>query len=123
MKKWERFRNSVSHAREGFMHAVRHEPNMRIHLMFAIAVIPLAWLLDIPWRDSLLVVFAVFLVLISEMINTAIESTVNLVSEQHHKWAKIAKDTAASAVLLAAVLSIIIGLAVFLPPILRLIGR
>ncbi len=66
----------------------------------------------------MLVFFIVTLVMVLEVVNTAIEAVVDLVTEEFHPLAKIAKDCAAGAVLIAAFSSVIIGLAVFGPPLL-----
>lgn len=89
---------------------------MQIHGMMTLIVLLLLWWLDLPRGDVLLVFFLIALVLSLELMNTAVESVVDLVTDEWKEKAKIAKDTAAGAVLAAAIFSVIIGLWVFVPP-------
>ncbi|MBO8171391.1 MAG: diacylglycerol kinase family protein [Bacillaceae bacterium] len=122
MNEWKRLKKSFGHARDGIIHTVRTQRNMRIHVAVSLLVIPFGFLLSIELQELLLVIFAVFLVLITEMINTAVESVVDMVTEEYHHLAKIAKDASAGAVLFAAVLSVIIGIGVFGPPLFTILG-
>jgi len=92
---------------------------MRIHVAAAIVALVMAWWLEISRNDVLLVFFSIALVFSLELMNTAIEATVDLASPERHEKAKAAKDAAAGSVLVAAVLSVIVGLYVFGPPILQ----
>ena len=123
MGEWTRLIRSFRYAMEGIAYTIKTQRNMQIHVGAATLVLLASWLLDIPWKEVLLVFFSIFLVLILEMVNTAIEATVDLVTDQDHPLAKVAKDVAAGAVLLAAVLSVIVGAYVFLGPILELLKR
>jgi diacylglycerol kinase len=90
---------------------------MRIHLFFAALAVALSWYLKLTNIEWLLVIFVTFLVVISETINTAIERAVDLFTLEDQPLAKVAKDVAAGAVLLAALCALIIGAVVFLPKI------
>lgn len=89
---------------------------MQIHLVAAVLALVSSWWLDISRNDILLVFFAIALVFALEIVNTAIEAAVDIASPDWHAKAKIAKDAAAGAVLVAACLAVLIGIAVFGPP-------
>ncbi len=121
MKEWRRFAKSCSYAWSGILHTVRTQRNMQIHLAVAILVLIGMWWLEIPRGDRLLVFFAIGLVLALETLNTAIEAAVDLVTKEQHPLAKIAKDAGAGAVLIGVITAVVIGLYVFLPPLLALL--
>ena len=86
---------------------------MKIHVCIAIFVFFLAYFYEISKVEFILLVIAVMAVVITEMINTAIEKVVDFISPQFHQEAKKIKDLAAGAVLLAAFSSVIIGYFIF----------
>jgi len=110
-----RFYRSFHYALEGMMHILSKHQNIRFHIVIAIVALLLAAFLHISRIEYLFIILAIFLVIISEMINTAIEEMVNLITTEHRKEAKIAKDVAAAAVLLSSIMAIIIGLVIFIP--------
>lgn len=89
---------------------------MQIHGMVACIVLLLIWWLDLPRGDVLLVFFSVSLVFSLELVNTAIESVVDLVTQEWNERARIAKDAAAGAVLVSVIFAVIIGFYVFAIP-------
>lgn len=91
------------------------EQNMRIHIVSAFTVTIAGLLTGLSKTEWLIIILTIALVIGAEMINTAIESVVNLASPEIHPLAKQAKDVAAGAVLVFAVASVIIGLLIFLP--------
>lgn len=106
---------SFRHAFEGIFYNLRTQPNFRFHLLAAtIATIVGLWLKIKP-TEWLILVFTFMMVIVAEMINTAIESLTDLVSPGITTQAKIAKDTAAGMVLMTAIGSLIIGAIIFLP--------
>lgn len=109
---------SFKHAIDGIIIAFKTQPNFRIHTLAAICIIlaGIFYSLSLTEWTSLSLVMA--LVIITELINTSIEATVDLLTAQHHQYAKIAKDVAAGSVLLAAIASIVVGALIFLPKIL-----
>ncbi|MFF0827128.1 diacylglycerol kinase family protein [Brevibacillus sp. NPDC003359] len=119
MKEWRRLTRSFTYALQGISYTVRTQRNMQIHVAAAIMVLVAAWWLQIPRSDVLLVLFSIGLVTSLELVNTAIEAVVDLASPEWHAKAKIAKDVGAGAVLMAAILSIIIGVLVFGQPLLQ----
>lgn len=92
-----------------------NEQNMRFHLISAFVVISAGLLTGLTTMEWVMINLVIALVIGAEMINTAIESVVNLASPEIHPLAKQAKDVAAGAVLVFAIASVIIGLLIFLP--------
>lgn len=106
---------SFGYAFEGIWTGIKKERNMKIHCLAVIIVTLIGTLLQIrPYEWCIcLLLFAVVMSL--ELVNTAIEAVVDLVTEEKKPLAKIAKDTAAGAVLIAAIVSVIIGCIIFIP--------
>ncbi|MBH0331896.1 diacylglycerol kinase [Brevibacillus brevis] len=119
MKEWRRLTRSFTYALQGISYTVRTQRNMQIHVAAAIVVLAAAWWLQISRSDVLLVLFSIGLVFSLELVNTSIEAVVDLASPEWHAKAKIAKDVGAGAVLVAAILSFIIGVIVFGQPLLQ----
>lgn len=107
----------------GIGYAWSTQSNFRLHLLVALVTLLAAFLFRLPAREFLFLLFAIFLVFIAEMLNTAIELAVDLFGPGHHRLAKAAKDVAAGAVLLAALNSVIVGILVFYPHLLALLKR
>ena len=100
----------------GLWYALRTQRNVRIHLSIAAAAIALGlWLGLSPDRWAVLVLTIGF-VLVSEVMNTALEKLVDLVSPGYHPLAKVVKDVMAGGVLLTAMIAVIVGLLVLGPP-------
>ena len=109
-------RNALSgfkYAQEGILHCFRTQPHMRIHFFTLVAVLISGLLLKLDSRDMLALIFAITLVIVAEMVNTAIEKIVDMVTESYSPVAKLAKDVAAGAVLVAAMNAIIAGVLIF----------
>ena len=106
---------SFKHAFRGIRMVVSSEQNMRIHLIFVVLVIIFGLLLNISRMEWMLCLLAFGLVIGAEMMNTAIESIVDLVSPDHHVLAGRAKDIAAGAVLVTAIAAALTGLYIFIP--------
>lgn len=117
-----RFLHSLRFAWTGIRHAVVTQANMRIHLFFAAVVLFSAWWLAIPREDLLIVLLFIALVISLELVNTAIEAAIDLVTTKQHPLAKASKDAAAGAVLVAAAASVIAGIIIFGPPLFRKIA-
>ena len=109
------FWRSFVFAGQGVWHAVRHQRNMRVHLVAAVAAVVAGLVLKISAVAWACVLLAIGLVLTAEMLNTVVESLVDLYTDEYHPLAKIAKDTAAGAVLVSSLAALAVGLAVFLP--------
>ncbi|VBB06081.1 prokaryotic diacylglycerol kinase [Lucifera butyrica] len=110
-----RFGKAFQHAAAGIIYALRSQRNMTVHVTAAGIVLIMAWRLHLARSEVLMLVVAVTLVIMAELFNTAIESVVDLISPGYHPQAKIAKDVAAGAVLIAAIMAVIIGIILFVP--------
>lgn len=120
---WSKFIAGFGYAFSGLWYALRTQRNVRVHLLLALLAILMGILLRISAIEFAMIFVAITGVFISEMFNTVIELCINLASPNYHPLAKIAKDVAAGAVLLSAMLSVIIGLLVFVPHLWALIRR
>ncbi len=110
-------KKSFSFAIEGVLYTLKTQPNMRIHFGIGILAVTLGFVFKIERSEWLALVIVIGFVFILEIINTAIETLVDLYTEEYHHLAKIAKDTAAGAVMIAAIMSVCVGLIIFLPKI------
>jgi diacylglycerol kinase (ATP) len=104
---------SLNWAFEGVIHVLRTQRNMRIHFALATAVLILAFSYGVTKLELMALLVAISFVLIAEMVNTAIEATIDLATTSFDPLAKMAKDIAAGAVLIAAVNAIVVGYLVF----------
>ena len=104
---------SFNWAFEGVIHVLRHERNMRIHFAVATVVLVLAFSYGVTKLELMALLIAISFVLIAEMVNTAVEATIDLATTSFDPLAKVAKDIAAGAVLIAAVNAVVIGYLVF----------
>jgi undecaprenol kinase len=113
------FLRSFSFAGQGVWHAVRTQRNMRVHLAAAIAVVIVGAVLGISALGWACLALAIGLVLVAEMFNTVIEAIIDLQMPNVHPLARVAKDGAAGAVLIASVAAVGVAIAVFVPRLLR----
>lgn len=109
----KRFINSVNHAFEGIVHTFKSEGNMRIHFVLALLTILAAVLTYSTRFEMIALSITIAFVIFAEMINTAIEAVVDLVTDKYHEMAKIAKNVAAGAVLITALNALVVGYLVF----------
>lgn len=103
-------------AADGLRYAIETQPHFQFHLAVTVAVVLLAVWLDLSIPSWIALILTIGGVLVTEVLNTAIETIVDLASPDHHVLAKHAKDLGAAAVLLAAVISVLVGLVVLGPP-------
>jgi diacylglycerol kinase (ATP) len=108
-----RILQSLNWAFEGVIHVLRSERNMRIHFAVATIVLVLAFSYGVTKLELMALLVAISFVLIAEMVNTAIEKTIDLAAASFDPLAKTAKDIAAGAVLIASVNAVVIGYLVF----------
>ena len=111
---------SFNYAIQGIVYALRTQRNMRLHVVAAIAVLVACLLLRIGGFGLIAIVFAVCLVLVTELMNTAIEATVDLATEGLDPLAKIAKDVAAGAVFVASINAVVVAYLVMFEPVRQL---
>lgn len=106
---WQSFRYAI----EGIVHVYRTQRNMRIHFGIVVLVLLLGALCRFDATQMSLLIVVSAMVLVAEMINTAVESVVDMITQSYHPLAKLAKDIAAGAVLIAAVCAALVGFALF----------
>lgn len=106
---------SFGYAFEGIFAGIRGERNMKIHCFAAVCVVVAGVLFHISVTEWCICLVLFGLILPLELVNTAIEAVVDLVTEDKKPLAKLAKDTAAGAVLIAAVMAAMAGLLIFVP--------
>ncbi len=107
---------------QGVAYVVRTQRNMRIHLGVATAVLVLAGALRVSRLELACLLLCILAVTTLEMVNTVVEAVVDLVTEEYHPLAKIAKDVAAGAVMTGAVGTAVVGLLILGPPLASAIG-
>lgn len=105
--------DSFNYAIEGLIYVLRSQRNMRLHFLFAVLVLLFGIYLNLSGNELLILLMAIAFVLCAEMFNTAIESTVDLISDTVSPLARIIKDVGAGAVLLSAVNAIVVGYVIF----------
>ncbi len=115
----KRFIQSFRYAHKGASHALRHERNLWIHSLLALLALAAAVWLRLSSTELAIVVLTIALVIVTEMVNTALEETVNLVKPENHPLAALAKNIAAGAALTAAAFAVVVGLLIFLPRLMR----
>jgi len=113
---------SFRYAARGIRWMVRHEPNMRFHLVAASSVLVAAAAFRLPIEQWAALVFAIVLVLLGEILNTAIEAVLDLVQPDHHERVGVVKDLAAGAVLVASIGATVIAFIVFVPHVWHLLA-
>jgi diacylglycerol kinase (ATP) len=105
--------DSFNYAFEGIIHVLRTQRNLRIHFVIAAAVIAAAALLGVGRLEMIALLLAVAFVLVAEMVNSAIEGAIDVSTTSFDPNAKLAKDVAAGAVLIASVTAVAVGYLVF----------
>ncbi|MCU9613915.1 diacylglycerol kinase family protein [Caldibacillus lycopersici] len=108
---------SFHYATEGLIQALKSERNLRIHIFSAVIVVIFGFLCKISSVEWCILLLTIGGMIVLELINTAIERTVDLATDKIHPLAKQAKDIAAAACFIFAIISVIIGLLIFLPKI------
>lgn len=104
---------SFNHAIEGFIYVLRTQRNMRVHFLLGVLIFIVGIILDFTRIELICLGSLVTLVLFAEMLNTAIEYTVDLISDAFHPLARVIKDISAGAVLLTALSAAIFGYLLF----------
>jgi len=112
---------SFAYAFRGITALIKNEPNARIHLAATVLVLAMGIGLRISPLDWALLFFAIGLVFVAELLNTAIEKLADATQPKWDKKIGLIKDYSAAAVLVSAIIAAIIGLLVFLPPLVQLI--
>jgi diacylglycerol kinase len=108
------FKNAII----GWWHVIRTQQNAWIHAVATVATLVMAFWLQIPLRDWVVLIIIIAMVWTAEFLNTALEIVVDLASPNLHPLARVGKDVGAAAVLIAAGSAVIIGLLLLGPPLL-----
>jgi len=116
------FLTSLMDCINGLEFVITNEENFRREIIIGIITLILSYILKISQTEYIIVLIMIALVLTSEVINTAIEKTVDLYTNKYNETAKIAKDVSAFAVLLMSIFALIIGIIIFGSKIINIIG-
>jgi diacylglycerol kinase (ATP) len=117
-----RITRSFRFAWDGIRYCTKTQPNFRIHLVILSLIMALGFLFNINKSEWIAIVFCGMMVLILEMINTALEYLCNTVTTEFHPAIKAIKDISAGAVLVSAAGSVLIGAIIFIPKIVSLLS-
>ncbi len=115
-------RNSFKYAFSGFFYVLKTQKNAWLHLAATIVVVAVSLWLNIGRLEWLAILLVIGLVWMAEFMNTALEVIVDLASPEKHPLAKVAKDVGAASVLIAAILSVIIGVSILFQPLIDKLG-
>ena len=114
--------NSTKYSIEGLKYAFKNEQSIKLIIFATLSGLILGVTLQINTIEWIFVAIALGIILATELINTAIEATIDLVSPDFHPLAKIAKDTASAAVFVYTLLGFILAIAIFIPKIIERLG-
>jgi len=112
-----RFLKSFKFAAKGVFYTITTQPNFIFHLFAGLLVVLAGWYFDVSKEEWLAIVICIGLVMVTELINTAIEVLVDWLSPEFNVKAGLVKDIAAGAVLVAALVALMIALIIFVPKI------
>ncbi len=116
----KRFIKSFGYAADGLKFAFKYEQNMTAHIIATVLVIIFGIFFKLNLMEWLIIVLVIGLVVATELINTSIEAAIDLTCKEINPLAKIAKDTAAAAVLVFALTAVAVALIIFIPKIIAL---
>ena len=105
--------DSFNYAIEGIIYSIRTQRNMKIHMLTTILVLTATFFFDLSKIELLIITITITLVIVAEMINTAVECAIDATTNFYHPLAKIAKNVAAGAVLVTAINSVLVGYIIF----------
>lgn len=113
----KKFLISLNHAIRGLLYLLVHEQNFKIHLLCGSLALLLGLALNIEYFEFLIILNIIAFVFMAEIVNTIIENMLDLLHPEYHHKIKIIKDATAGVVLFAGIVSLIIGIVIFLPKI------
>lgn len=105
--------DSFNYAIDGIIYSIRTQRNMRIHMVIAILVLAGCFFFDMKKLELLILTITITMVIVAEMINTAVECAIDATTNYYHPLAKIAKNVAAGAVLITAINAALVGYIIF----------
>ena len=104
---------SFNNAIDGVVDAVRTQRNMKIHILASMGVLIACFFFDVSKAEFLALAITITMVISAELVNTAVEAAVDLNTNYYHPLAKVAKNTAAGAVLITAINAVLVGYIIF----------
>lgn len=116
----KKFINSFSYPIRGLKYAYRNEQNLTVDVGISILVAIAGFIFKLNSTEWVVVALTIGAVISLELVNTAIEAAIDMVTEEYHPLAKVAKDTSAAAVFIIAIVAVIVGLIIFLPKVISL---
>ena len=121
--KWQnkKFGSALKNAINGIKYTLKTQRNLKIQIVFAVLAWAFGFLFRFHLTEFAILTITIFSVLFAEFVNTAIETVVDLCTEEYHEKAKIAKDVAASAVTIMAINSVVVGILLFGPRVINLL--
>jgi diacylglycerol kinase len=123
MIEWKKFFSSFKFAFDGIRTTFINEQNFKIHTIVSVIVLLLAIALDFSSLKLIILLMNIGIVLALELVNTAVEKTVDLITGDVHPLAKLAKDASAGAVLVFSIFAVIIGILLFIEPIISMLRK
>ena len=119
-KGFKRFLSSFKYSLQGLKYAYKNEQSMLIHFIATLLIVILGFLLNISLTEWAIVLIAIGVTLAAELINTAIEAAVDLITLEIHPLAKIAKDCGSAATFVFSMLTAVIALIIFVPKVIHI---
>ncbi len=117
----KKFFHSFSYPIKGLKYAYRNEQNLAVDIGIGLIVIIASFIFKVSLIEAAILAITIGLVITCELLNTAIEATVDLVTEEYHPLAKVAKDTSAAAVFVFAIAAAVVGIIIFLPKVIDML--
>ena len=117
----KKFFHSFTYPIKGLKYAYRNEQNIVVDVGIALIVILAGFIFNVSVSEWALLALTIGLVIALELVNTSIEAVVDLVTEEYHPLAKVAKDTSAAAVFVFSIAAALVGLIIFVPKIIDLL--
>lgn len=117
-----KFSSSIKYCLEGINFVITNESNFKKEIVIGIITLLLSYILKISRIEFIIILIMIALVLTSEIINTSIEKVVDLYTKDYNNLAKIAKDVSAGSVLVMSIFSLLVGVIIFLPKIINVLG-
>lgn len=119
-KGFKRFLSSFKYSLQGLKYAYKNEQSMLIHFIATLLIVILGFLLNISLTEWAIVLIAIGVTLAAELINTAIEAAVDLITLEIHPLAKVAKDCGSAATFVFSMLTAVIALIIFVPKVIHI---
>ncbi|HAF61237.1 MAG TPA: diacylglycerol kinase [Anaerolineaceae bacterium] len=108
-------KESFKFAFEGFLYAIQTQRNLRFQLIVAVIVLTASTLLPMQNIEWAIIFLLISLVIVAEILNTAIEKTIDMIEDRYDPVAKTVKDLSAAAVLFIAMMAVVVGVIIYLP--------